>query len=158
MEDRVVMGPFFNRGGFQAWFFVCFEDVIVAIPQGFWYAIKSAATGGAMMHFGAIGGLVQGLADASTKAHEDKRVTKLRKESKADLLGATGNVVYPVPDIASIQVKLAIGSPEVIITPKGKKRCVYGVTKPADFDGAKKVLTTLYPNLIEKKGATQPAT
>lgn len=146
-DDRVVMGPLFNRGGFQAWYFVCFADTIVAVPQGFWFAIRSSASG-AGLHFGLVGGAIEGVLQGSRQRHESGAVAKLKADPKSDLLTARGNVIYPTSDIVSIEVKRRLmTNPEVIITCRDWKRRVYGVTVPDACENIKRAVAAIYPDL-----------
>jgi hypothetical protein len=150
MDDRVVIGPLFTAGGFQSWFFICFEDVIVATPQGFWFSIASFMSGtGLGVHFGAVGGLIGALAQGSGKTQESKRITKLREDPKDALLSAKGNVVYRTAEIASLELKrVTIGSPELIVTTHAGKRKVYGVIAARAFDDVTQAIQAVYPKLF----------
>jgi hypothetical protein len=154
-DDRVLMGPMFTRGGFQAWYFVCFADTIVAVPQGMWFAITSSASG-AGLHFGLVGGAIEGALQGSRQAHESNAVVKLKGDEKSALVAAKGNVVYSTSDIVSIEVKRRLMThPEVIITCRDKTRTVYGITVPAAIEKVKQALAVLYPNLCI---SAEPAT
>ena len=147
MDDRIVIGPLFTRGGFQAWYFVCFADTIVAVPQGLWFAVTSSASG-AGFHFGLVGGAIEGALGGSRQAHESKAIVKLKADPKSALLAKGSNVVYSTSDIVSIEVKRRLMThPEVIVICRDQKRRVYGVTAPDACEKIKQTLAALYPNL-----------
>jgi hypothetical protein len=120
--------------------------MLVAVPGGFWVAIKAAImTGG-------IGGVVGGLAMAPGQKKGGRLVERLQAASDEELGTMAGAVVYRVPELKSIECKRVVlgTNPDFVVTTTDGRRTKYGLGNALAFDAVVDALRSCYGELVQR--------
>jgi hypothetical protein len=143
MAESVVIGPMLTAFGFRSWYWACRPSGVVAVPAGLWVAVTASMPG-------AYGGLVGALAEMPGHVKGNKLTARLFAATDAELAAMPGAVVYKTEDIESIACKrLALGTPDFIVTTKDGRRQKYGLANPLNFDAVENALRGCYGDLVQ---------
>lgn len=145
MSEPVVIGPMITAFGFKSWYWACRPGLIVAVPGGFWMAIRAA------MMTGGIGGVVGGLGQAVGEKKGGQLADRLLSASDEELMKLPGAVVYRTAELESITCKrIVLGTnPDFIVTTADGKRTKYGLGNALAFDAVMGELSDRYGELVK---------
>jgi hypothetical protein len=145
MGEPVVIGPLITAFGFRSWYWACRPSMLVAIPGGFWVAIRAA------MMTGGIGGVVGGLGKAAGEKKGGQLVERLLSASDEELTSMRGAVVYRIPELQSITCKrLVLGTnPDFVVTTSDGRSEKYGLGNALAFDEVVGALRGCYGELVQ---------
>jgi hypothetical protein len=146
MSEAIVIGPMITAFGFRSWYWACRPSMLVAVPGGFWVAIRAA------MMTGGIGGVVGGLGMAAGEKTGGKLVERLQSAPDEELARMAGAVVYRLSEIESIACKrLVLGTnPDFVVTTRDGTSKKYGLGNALAFDAVVDALRGCYGELVQR--------
>lgn len=145
MAEAAVIGPMITAFGFRSWYWACRPAMLVAVPGGFWLALRvGMATAG-------ISGAVGALAATAGQNKARKLVERLESASDGELMEMPGAVIYPASELESIVCKRVVlgTNPDFIVTTKDGRRKKYGLGYTLAFDAAAEALRRCYGDVVQ---------
>lgn len=145
MSKTVVIGPMLTAFGFRSWYWVCRPSMLVAIPGGFWVAIKTTII------IAGFGGVVADPGTEEVQKAGGPLVKRLQTASGEELVRMAGAVVYRTTDLESIVCKRWVlgTNPDFIVTTTHGKRTKYGLGNVFAFDAVVDALRGCYGERVQ---------
>ncbi|HEY7153252.1 MAG TPA: hypothetical protein VH575_04760 [Gemmataceae bacterium] len=145
MAEPIVIGPMITAFGMRSWYWACRPSLLVAVPGGFWVAIRTA------MMTGGIGGVVGGLGMAAGAKTGGRLVERIQSAPDEELARMAGAVVYRIAEVQSIACKKVVlgTNPDFVVTTTDGTSKKYGLGNALAFDAVVDALRNCYGELIQ---------